>query len=280
MSNTEIIRALNSINLTDYPYQEVMDLVKQFHPKLLRITISKGCRIERIRPDINVYERKDVTYRPADQNTRPQRATLPRESAFYGTLCHEEESPINNRYIALLEASKLIKEGIEASGEEDYTLSQWVTAQDIRLADFVHGSVFQEVNNNKLLDMSKHEWENGKSFVDDVFQFEEYGQFVTSQFAKQVKNDYEYIISASIAEMLMYATKLDGVMYPSVQAQGQYGMNIALRPDVADRILLLQDVREMKYIQHNGKGDLSFTKKAIPLEMDEHGMKRWRYKDY
>lgn len=280
MKNSEIIEELNKLDLSSYPYDEVMRLVSQFQPKLLRITISRGCRVERIRPDVGVFERKDVSYRPSVKNNNPQRATLPKKTAFYGTLCHEDESPINNRYIALLEASKLLKDGVAANGEEDYTLSQWITTRDIRLADFVHGSVFQGVNNNKLLEMSKHEWESGKSFVDDVFQFEEYGQFVTSQFAKQVKNDYEYIISASIAELLMYATRLDGVMYPSVQAQGQYGMNVALRPDVADNILVLQDVREMKYVQQDGKGDLRFIKRAVPLEMDEHGMKRWKYIDF
>ena len=280
MKNTEIIEELYKLDLSSYPYEEVMRLVSQFQTKLLRITISRGCRIERIRPDVGVYERKDVSYRPAIKNEKPQRATLPKKTAFYGTLCHEDESPITNRYIALLESSKLLKDGIESNGEEDYTLSQWITTDEIRLADFVHDSVFQGVNNNQLLEMSKHELEKGKSLVDNVFLFDEYGQFVASQFAKQVKNDYEYIISASIAEMLMYATKLDGVMYPSVQAQGQYGMNIALRPDVADRVLLLQDVSEMKYVQQDGNGHLSFSKKAVPVEMDEHGIKRWKYIEY
>lgn len=122
MKNTEIIDGLNKLDLSSYPYNEVMRLVSQFQPKLLRITISGGCRIERIRPDVGVYERKDVSYRPSDKNDNPQRATLPKKTAFYGTLCHEDESPINNRYIALLEASKLIKEGINANGEEELVI--------------------------------------------------------------------------------------------------------------------------------------------------------------
>ena len=280
MSNKDVIALLDSIDLSAYPYDAVRSLVNQFQPKVLRLKIAKGCRVERIRPDLNVFERKGVSYRPEKDNNRPQRATLPGKTAFYGTLCHENESPFRNRYIALLEASKLIKEGTSASGTEGYTLSQWVTTDEIKLAVFAHDSVFQGVYNNPLLEMAKQEWVRNKSFLDDVFQYEEYAEYVTKQFAKHVIEDYEYLITATVAEKLMYDSKLDGVIYPSVQAEGQYGMNVALRPDIADTMLSLQDVREMKYEQSMGKGCFSFTKVAFPVEIDSHGMKRWIYTDY
>ena len=55
-------------------------------------------------------------------------------------------------------------------------------------------------------------------------------------------------------------------------------MNVALRPDVADTKLRLADVREMKYVQKNGNGNLGFTKQCVPVEMDERGIKKWGYK--
>lgn len=278
MDNIEIINALNLIDLSSYPYNVVNTLVSQFHPKMLRVTISPGQVIERMRPDIGVFERKDVSYRPAEQNVKPQRATLPLKTAFYGTLCQEEESLGNMRYIALLEASKLYKLGITTNGTEYYTLSRWITNQPLKLAVCVHESVFNG-NNNKLLVMSKHEWLKGKSFLDNPLQFDEYSSFVTQQFAKPVTYDYEYIISATIAEKLMYASNVDGVMYPSVQAAGEYGMNVAIRPDVADEKLVLTDIHEMKYEQEAGIGNLRFSKKGMAVEMDAHGIKRWKY-DY
>lgn len=180
-------------------------------------------------------------------NKSPQRATLPGKTAFYGTLCHDEEPTINMRYIALLEASKLYRQGINATGKEQYTLSRWRTNSELRLAVFVHDTVFTDVHNNRILEMAKMEREKGKTFIDGVFQFEEYGKYVTEEFAKPVSADYEYIISATIAEKLLYATGVDGVMYPSVRAVGEYGMNVAMRPDVADEKLILTDVREMEY---------------------------------
>lgn len=177
-----------------------------------------------------------------------------------------------------MEASKLVKQGLTANGEEHYTLSRWITSQPIKLVVFVYDSVFKEVSHNRLLAMAKQEWENGKTFIDDVFQAEEYSRYVASQFSKPVTEDYEYIITATIAEMLMYASRCDGVMYPSVQAVGDHGMNVALRPDVADTKLRLADVREMIYVQKNGNGNLGFTKRCIPIEMDVWGIKRWKYK--
>lgn len=76
MTNKEIIKALDELDLSSYPYDEVKRLVSLFQPKVLRLTITAGAIIERIRPDVNVYERKDVSYRPADKNEKPQTLLL------------------------------------------------------------------------------------------------------------------------------------------------------------------------------------------------------------
>ena len=139
MTNVDVIKALKSLDLSKYPYHEVKELVSMFAPKILGVWIPKGQLIERIRPDAGVFERKEVSYRPAEYNTKPQRATLP------------------------------------------------------------------------------------------------------------------------------------------VQAAGDYGMNVAIRPDVVNSKLMLTDVSEMEYVQENGKGNLRFTRHGIPVDMDERGLKRWRY---
>lgn len=280
MKNEEIISALGKLDLADYPFDEVMSLVSQFQPKFLRLTITSGAIIERIRPDINVFERKDMSYRPADKNTKPQRATLPKKTAFYGTICHELDPLYNNRQVALMEASKLLKQSKDAEGEEQYTLSRWMTNNSLKLAVFVHESVYPDVTNNKLLSMAREAFEKSKTFLDDLLQYDIYEKYVTEQFAKPAEHDYEYIISATIAEMLMYASKMDGVIYPSVPSLGQFCMNVALKPEVAYDKLVLMEVNEMAYKQKGGEGRFSFKKKAIPVETDSHGLKRWKYIDF
>lgn len=282
MDNKEIIASLEKLNLSSYPYDEVKRLVSQFQPKILRLTISSGAIIERIRPDVDVFERQEVSYRPANKNKRTQRATLPHKTAFYGTICHNEDPLYKNRQIALLESSKLLKNGKNAEGTEHYTISRWQTNDSLKLAVFVHDSIYPDVNNNKLLSMAKDAFLKYRSFLDEPLQFDVYEKYVTEQFAKPVDSlkDYEYIITATIAEMLMFASRVDGVMYPSVPSLGQYGMNVALRPDIADAKLVLREVNEMVYNQMNGEGRFSFQKRAIPDDVDAYGIKKWHYENY
>ena len=277
MTNVDVIKALRSLDLSSYPYDEVKTLVSKFAPKILGIWIPKGQLIERIRPDTDVFERKGVSYRPAEHNTKPQRATLPGKTAFYGTLSHMVEPTWNTRYVSLLEASKLYRKGPQENGGETYTWSRWMVADKIHLGVVVDETVFASATHNPLLQMARQEWIKGKAFTDGAMQSDEYNTFVVSQFSKMVSNDYEYIVSATIAEMMMDASKFDGVIYPPVQAAGDYGMNVAIRPDVVNSKLMLTDVSEMEYVQEKGKGNLRFTRHGIPVDMDERGLKRWRY---
>ena len=279
MRNKEIISELGNLDLSTYPYDDVLRLVSQFQIKTIRLTIRKGATIERIRPDVNVYERKDVSYKPADENDKTQRATLPHQTAFYGTMCHEDDPLYNNRYVALMESSKLLKQGICAEGTEQYTLSRWITNSPLMLAVFAHDSIYPNVQNNRLLSMAKEAFLKYRTLVDEPMQFDIFEKFATELFAKPVEapKNYEYIISATIAKILMYASRCDGVMYPSVPSLGQYGMNVALRPDVADEKLILTEVNELEYVQKDGEGRFSFLRRAVPTDMDERGYKKWKY---
>ena len=268
---------LNQLDLSTYPYDEVKFLISHFHTKILRISIPAGELIERIRPDVGIYERKDVYYRPASQNKKPQRANLPGRTAFYGTLCHHEESGTNRRAIALFETSKLFKENKNANGTEQFTLSRWMIKNEIKLAEFAHETVYPNATNNKLLVTAKNELIMNKNIMADVLEYDEYIRYMTEQFAKNVDTqcDYEYIISATIAEKLMGTDGLDGVMYPSVPTRGQYGMNVALRDDVADTKLKLVDVHEMEYDPIDRF--FSFIGDSVPISIDKYGYKKWYY---
>lgn len=51
-------------------------------------------------------------------------------------------------------------------------------------------------------------------------------------------------------------------MYPSVRIGGQAGMNIALKPEVADSSLALQNVGELVYYKNGDKGIVIVDKLA------------------
>ena len=171
MNNVDAIKALNALDLSSYPYDEVKRLVGKFAPKNLGLWIPKGHGIERIRPDANVFEREGISYRPAIYNTKPQRATLPGKTAFYGTLCHWTDSTLNTRYISLVEASKLFRQGIRANGSETYIWSRWVVTDDIHLVVIVDENVFASAQHNPLLEMARQEWEKSKTFIpEDLYK--------------------------------------------------------------------------------------------------------------
>lgn len=280
MTNREIIDALNALDMSTYPYDAVLRLISQFTPKVIRLTLPPVYAIERMRPDGNIMNRKDISYRPAEQNMKPQRATLPGQTAFYGTLCSFDEPLFNNRKIALTEASKLFREGIMAEGTEDYTISRWRTKVELKLAVFVHDEVYPNADENEILRQAKVFRQKNITFIDKPLQLDVYEKYVTEQFAKPVSNEWDYIITATIADRLLYASGLDGVLYPSVQCGGNFGMNVAIKPEAVEDKLLLEQVHELRYTQAKGEGHLRFTKHFVPGEMDSHGVRNWTYSDY
>lgn len=280
MSNKEIIAELEKLDLSTYPYQQVMDLVNQFTPKIIRLTLPPVYAIERMRPDGEIFERKEISYKPAVLNKHPQRATLPNQTAFYGTICGIGEPLFNNRKIALTEASKLFRKGVAAQGVENYTISRWRTKGPLKLAVFVHEDIFTEAKDNEMLKQAKLFKAKNTTFIDRPLQLDVYEKYVTQKFATPVVNDYDYIITATIADRLLYASEMDGVLYPSVQCDGCFGMNVAIKPEAADSKLLLEQVHELQYTQAGGEGELRFTKHFVPGEMDEKGFKNWKYIDW
>ena len=280
MSNKEVISALNNLDLSSYPYKEVMELVNQFMPKIIRLTLPPVYAIERMRPDGDIFVREGISYKPAHLNKYPQRATLPNQTAFYGTLCGVKEPLFNNRKLALSEASKLFRRGEEAEGVETYTISRWRTKGTLMVAVFVHEDVFTNADDNEILKSAKAFKMANKTFLDGSMQFDLYEKYVTEQFAKPVINDYDYIITATIADRLMYASELDGVLYPSVQCDGRFGMNVALKPAAVDAKLFLEQVHELSYSQFHGVGELRFSKHFVPGDQDAQGFKNWTYIDW
>ena len=103
---------------------------------------------------------------------------MPYQTAFYGTMCHEKDPLYNNRFTALLESSKLLKKGVNAEGVEQYTLSRWITNRPLKLAVFVHDSIYPDVKNNRLLSMAKEAFLKHRTFIDEPLQFDVYEKFV------------------------------------------------------------------------------------------------------
>lgn len=145
-----------------------------------------------------------------------------------------------------------------SKGIERFTISNWITTKTLRFATIVDDKVFEDISNNTLLQVAKRKYDEFKILP----EYDEYARFVAAEFSKPVEKDYEYLISAAIANAYVHQSNFDGVMYPSVRIGGQAGMNIALKPDVADSSLALQNVGELVYYKNSEHGIVIVDKLA------------------
>lgn len=268
MKTTEVIQKLREIDLSLYPFNEVRSLVQEFQAiKVIRITIEPGAIISRIRKGNGYNSRKDLSYPPVEACRSCQRANLPNRTMFYGTIADSESPTVDNRVIAISECSSLAREGKKSKGIERFTISNWCTTKTIRLATIVDDNVFEDIRNNTLLQGAKSIYNEFKILP----EYDEYARFVAAEFSKPVENDYEYLISAAIADAYVHLSNFDGIMYPSVRIGGQAGMNIALKPDVADSSLALLKVGELLYYK-NGEHEIVIVDKLAELQS-------WNYFD-
>ena len=259
MSTTEVISKLKALDLSSYPFNQVRSIVQEFQSiKVIRIIIDPGAIISRIRQGNGYKSRSDMSYPPVEVCKTCQRANLPNNTMFYGTIADSESPTVNNRLIAVSECSSLAREGKWSKGMEHFTISNWCTTKTIHLATIVDDKVFEDIRNNKLLQQAKAKFDE----FNILPEYDEYARFVAAEFSKPVEKDYEYLISAAIADAYVNQSGFDGVMYPSVRIGGQAGMNIALKPEVADSSLALQNVGELVYYKNGDKGIVIVDKLA------------------
>ena len=266
MTTSEVIRKLRNLDLSTYPFNEVHSLIQQFNSiKVIRITIEPGAIITRIRKGTGYLSLEEMSYPPVNICNSCQRANLPHNSMFYGTISDSKSPTVDNRAIAISECSTLARKGKLSKGVERFTISNWLTIKPLQLATIVDDKVFEGINDNKMLQLAKEKFEEFKLLP----EYDEYARFVADEFSKPVENDYEYLISAAIADAYVHQTNFDGIMYPSVRLGGQAGMNIALKPEIADSSLVLHNVGELVYYKNGERGIVIVDKLA--------NIKTWNY---
>ncbi|MEZ4935672.1 MAG: hypothetical protein R2788_26500, partial [Saprospiraceae bacterium] len=111
-------------------------------------------------------------------------------------------------------------------------------------------------------------------------------QFFSSEFAKEIENNWDYKISVAYTELLLHDRRweldgfpIEGIAFPSVPS-GYKGQNIVLRPETVDKKLKLEVVsthrihknkkktfiNNHKYVTDFGKDNSDFTWTDLPSE--------------
>jgi hypothetical protein len=223
--------------------------------------IIKGAYILRARRGKGFKERSEMTYCPAQLCTGYQRASLPGETMFYGVISDDQNHQENARAVCASECSTLCAEGMESIGREFFTLSYWKIREPLKVFSLITDTTFPNVQDNKLLNLMR---DNYLKIHKDSSDYEKkLAHFISDDFSKPVFNDKEYMISATLTTEIIADMGFDGVVYPSVRLSGQAGLNIALKPSVADAKLDFIQVAEQVFYK-NGDHSINRIENVTP----------------
>lgn len=217
-------------------------------------TLHPGKTITRARCDGNLKTVSDLSYKPQQYNKQCQRASTPMRTMFYGCIVPEEQNIIDTRFISACESSSLIRGGVGSSGQQTITFGKWEVIEDIHLLVVIHKDYFCNADNS-LLEELKSAYDvflmKHPDFANDI---DVSAKYFAKEFSKKNKEeaDYNYLISAIFTEVVTTDHALDGVMYPSVQAGGQLGFNVAITPSAVDKKMKLLVAYETQ-IEKTGK---------------------------
>ncbi len=237
------IENLRGLNLTECPTKLIKQEISQFGQfgwMLMTFHPTKEIIRARLNEKVSFSTREELQYKPQKYNHEHARGSTPDKTMFYGAILPDviNVNEVNNaRLTASLEVSSLLRNNIP-EGKEKITFSKWVVTNPITVMamcyhkDFINKSSFSDELNpvyQKMLQESP-EWIQKKSMI--------ITEYLASEFAKKnITCPCDYSVSAIFSEFCV--TKgLDGVLYPSVKADGM-GYNITISPDAVDKSLKL-----------------------------------------
>ena len=240
MTLPEIISQLSSIQLENAPKCKgiVHRLVDSVFPiAWLHYPLKVGTIITRCRKNAPNLEKESFSCKQPETITDFQRASIPYESVFYGAV--GDGSVEYGDFIAMLETSTLHRKRLNL-GQEKIDVSRWRVTNKIDMVLICHPKVFVDTNNGAVNTMQRNycrllpEYPAEPDFIP---LFDKLVEFIAGQFAKRVPegDNSQYMISAYFAHNTLETES--GIIFPSVQVDGNLGINVALKRDVVENNL-------------------------------------------
>jgi len=241
MKIKSLIDTLKGLDLTKYPKDEILSLLKQAGKiGYVVVTFHKGKSVMRARPNYNGerFEMKsDYSFKPQEYNKTYQRASTPNTTMFYATAVPENLEPgelDNMRVIGVAETIPMLRD-LTKSGYQKVSFGRWYVHEDIHLLAIVQkDKYYEESNYTRELNDAYNQFI--KTAPQDILERSlAYTTFLADEFSKEeIRGDYDYMISALFSE-LTTQRGLDGIFYPSVRVGGK-GFNIAITPEATKKL--------------------------------------------
>lgn len=167
---------------------------------------------------------------PPKEYARTDRASLEGKPMFYASIFTKEveKSHAYPRIISALETIPLLR-AKGTSGQNLITQSVWMIDEEVHAYSFPLSSQYKRACSE--IYMLNSDWDKvlKNEYSEDSIEF---FSFIGDLMAKPNESCI-YDITATSIDFILEHFDFDGVLYPSVQAEGQ-GMNICIKPDVVD----------------------------------------------
>ena len=249
---------LSRLDLSTYPIKEIEKIVEGLYKLgLLSTSIPAGATFQRCSPislNETIYSVSRLSYNPHPEKfgranasclEKFGRANLHNVPMFYGCYDVPNEQTI---------------EQISESSRKERAVSFFETKQPLQVGCIIHPSVFPNSNNDYLQELKNNYTSKVERNIDA--SLDNIWAQVCAQFAKVFldDNDYNYLFTALLTNKLLEVSTLskvspyDGILYPSVKAEGNYCMNLALTKDAVDRkISFMKACKSSIKVDDNGK---------------------------
>lgn len=205
----------------------------------------------RINEKNETFERvMDLTYPPA-QYAKLNRLSADGEPMFYGSL-FSRSSAANNCYpriVNILEICDPFRR-MDVDGSIMTTVGNWVTNRDLRLLAFPLASYSRSFAESRDI---RAQYDKIKGYY--TKESRNFAKYIGCLLSRE-RRPCLYEITSVVAHYVLYddpnTNSFDGVLYPSVKTAGE-GLNVCLKPNVADEALTFLGARKQELVKHGEK---------------------------
>lgn len=240
-----ILDKISRVDLTKFPYDELQPLISKLGMvPIMSKFLHPGHGLIRARPynkgEKTFTQVSDLSFKPAEYNSTYQRASTPRQTAFYGCIANSdkyEADGFDGRLSGTLESVPWIFDD-HTNRIQRIAHGRWDTIQIIRLNSVIQHKDFHR--NNPLM---KEMYDDFNNFLNLIPEMKASASAIADFFAEKFAdkdassdNSHLYILSAMWTEASISAG-LDGVFYPSVRSDGD-NFCVALSPHSCSKLSL------------------------------------------
>lgn len=231
--NKNIQAVLNMLESNTFQQEVLLDILKSYDENiaLMPIKLFANQKILRTRKNEDgVFGYIHELSYPPKEYARTDRASIEGKPMFYASIFTKEveKSHAYPRIISALETIPLLR-AKGTSGQNLITQSVWMIDEEVHVYSFPLSSQYKRACSE--IYMLNSDWDKvlKNEYSEDSIEF---FSFIGDLMAKPNESCL-YEITATCIDFILEHYNFDGVLYPSVQAEGQ-GMNICIKPDVVD----------------------------------------------